>query len=84
MEDLNNRYNRLVEKEDQLLEELETIETYVDGMLSYTHKEGDRFQMTMIEGILNAVFALESDRRQHLLHVRFEKAMLSCRLQKQV
>ncbi|MDG0814220.1 hypothetical protein [Cohnella rhizosphaerae] len=79
---MNAWYNSLVEKEDKPIEELETIEAYVDGMLRYTHKQGDRFQMTMIEDILNAVFALESDRRQHLLHVRFEKALLSNRLQK--
>ncbi|WP_027092748.1 hypothetical protein [Cohnella thermotolerans] len=84
MEDLNDRYNRLVEKEDRLVAEIETIEAYLDGMLGYTHKHGDRYQMTMIEDILNAIHAVESDRRQHLLNVRFEKALLSCRLQKQI
>jgi hypothetical protein len=83
MEELRFRYNRLVEKEDQLSEEIETIAAYLDGMISYTHKHGDRYQMTIIEDILNAVFAVESDRRQHLLNVRFEKALLACKLNKQ-
>ena len=83
MKELELRYNRLVEKEDQLSEEIETISAYLDGMLSYTHIHGEQYQMTIIEDILNAVFAVEIDRRQHLLNVRFEKALLSCKLKKQ-
>lgn len=83
MNDLNVRYERLAEKADRLTEEIEMVEAYVEAMLSYTHKHGERYQMTLIEDVLNAVFTVESDRRQHLLHVRFEKALLSCHIQKQ-
>lgn len=83
MEELRARYDRLVEKENKLSEEIETIEAYLDGMLTFTHKHGEGHQITIIEDILNAIFTVESDRRQHLLNVRFEKALLSCRLKKQ-
>lgn len=84
IENLSERYEQLVEKEDQLSEEIETCEAYLDGILRFTHKHGDRYHMNMVEDILNALFTVESDRRKHLMTVRFEKTLLSYRMQKQV
>lgn len=78
------RYKYLVDKADRLAEEIETCEAYLDAMLSFTHKHGDRYQITMMEDMLDAIFKVESNCREHLRHIRFEKALLSCRMQKQV
>lgn len=77
------RYEQLVLKTDQLSAEIEACEAYLDAMLTFTHQHGEQYQMTTIEDLLNAVYEVESDRRQNLLNVRFEKALLSCRMQNQ-
>lgn len=46
-------------------------------MLDFTYKHGAKYPMATVEEIVKAVHAVESDRRQHLLNVRFEKSLIT-------
>ena len=80
MDDLNARLRGLADKEARLEAEIQTCIAYQEAMLAFTEQHGEQFEMAMIEDLLNSVYTVESDRRQHLLNIRFEKAFLSSRL----
>lgn len=82
MNNPTERLNGLIEKEARLEAEIQTCAAYQTAMLEFTEQHGERFEMTMIEDILHSIYTVESDRRQHLLNVRFEKALLVSRLSK--
>lgn len=78
--DLVPRYQRLIQKEAQLIDELAVCEDYIEAMLDITHKHGSRLHLSIIEDIVNAVYKVESDRRQHLLDIRVELAIVGCEM----
>ncbi|MFD2328611.1 hypothetical protein ACFSR7_05060 [Cohnella sp. GCM10020058] len=77
LSELAVRYEQLARKSGQLTAEIETCEAYLKAMLDFTYKNGAKYSMVTVEEIVQAVHAVECDRRQHLLHVRFEKSLLS-------
>lgn len=77
MIELTARYEQLARKTEQLTDEIAACEAYLEAMLDFTYKHGAKYPMTTIEEIVQAVHAVECERRQHLLNVRFEKSLLS-------
>lgn len=77
MTEITARYEQLARKAEQLSAEIATCETYLEAMLDFTYEHGAKYSMTTIEEIVQAVHAVECERRQHLLNVRFEKSLLS-------
>ncbi|WP_127530533.1 hypothetical protein [Paenibacillus kobensis] len=78
--DLVTNYQRLIQKEAQLIDELAVCEDYIEAMLDITQKNGSRLRLSIIEDIVNAVYKIESDRRQHLLDIRVELAIVGCEM----
>jgi|GEM_PF-1678540 len=78
--DLVPRYQRLIQKEAQLIDELAICEDYIEAMLDTTQKRGSRIRLTIIEDIVNVVYRVESERRQHLLAIRVELAIVGCEM----
>ncbi|MEK0317036.1 hypothetical protein [Cohnella sp. 56] len=77
MSELTARYEHLTRKADQLSAEIAACEAYLEAMLDFTYAHGAKYPMVTVEEIVHAVHAVECDRRQHLLNVRFEKSLLS-------
>ncbi|RTE11193.1 hypothetical protein [Paenibacillus whitsoniae] len=73
-------YEQIVEEETELMERIRTCEAYLNAILEQTYRNGDQHHKLTVEDILTAVFTISSELRTELLHVQFEKALLSCRM----
>jgi hypothetical protein len=80
MNEIAEQYERVIEEEDELLERIRTCEAYLNAILEETYRSGGRHHRLTVEDILTAVFRISSDLRTELLHVQFEKTLLSCRM----
>jgi hypothetical protein len=80
MTEIAARYEQIVEEETERIGRIKTCEAYINALLEYTYHNGDQHHRLTVEDILTAVFTMGSHLRTELLHVQFEKAMLSCRM----
>lgn len=80
MKETAEYYERLVDEENDLLDRIETCDAYMNAILEYTYREGQKHHKLTVEGIVTAVYAISSDLRTELVHVQLEKAVLSCEM----
>ncbi|REK69240.1 hypothetical protein [Paenibacillus paeoniae] len=70
-------YNRYVEQEDTLYQQLETLEQCQVAVFDHIFRYGERFNKDMVEELLRSVHQMEVNVRLELLHLRLKKAFLA-------
>lgn len=80
MKALAEKYERTIEEEDELLDQLKTCDILIRVILEHTYQHGLQRHKMMMEDILIAVFNISGELRTELIHVQFEKAWLSCEM----
>jgi hypothetical protein len=80
MKAMAEKYERTIEEEDELLDQLKTCEVMMRAILEHTYQHGLQRHKLMMEDILIAVFNISGELRTELIHVQFEQAWLSCQM----
>lgn len=77
MSEIAEKYEQVVDEEAFLLERIRTCEACLSAVLEFTYRHVKEHHQLTIEDIVTAIFAISNDLRTELLHVQFEKAVLS-------
>ncbi|WP_310551907.1 hypothetical protein [Paenibacillus glufosinatiresistens] len=71
---LQDKYESLVEQEDQLLTSLRTTATYENAIFQITHEQAAKIHLPTAEKIIDKIHEYTEELRLDLLYVRLEKS----------
>jgi urease accessory protein UreE len=77
MNEIKERYEKLVLEEDDLNNKIKTCQTAIDAVMMAVLKEGDSLHMLTTEDVIVAIHKLEMDARTELLHLQLRKFKFS-------
>ncbi len=82
MDELASRYDELAAQERTLFQQISTAELSLSALFNYIFQYVDVTNKLIVEDIMSAVHQIELDLRTEMLHLRLEKAIVSCELKK--
>lgn len=82
MENLNEKYEKMIIEEDNFSKQLNTTELCLTAIIHYMFRYGDLADKISVENILAAVYQIEIGLRKDILKLRLEKALVACELKK--
>ncbi|TVX97945.1 hypothetical protein [Cohnella terricola] len=74
------QYNKLVEQEDRLLEQIETVEKCMDAIYSFTFKHEEDLNQATVTKLLVMLQSAQNEYRMELIHLRLNKMIFAYRL----
>ncbi|MCM3269995.1 hypothetical protein [Paenibacillus elgii] len=80
MNNLQSKYENLIEEERLLADKIESCEECVEAILDYIAKKANTIHVLTAEEIVSAVHAIGKDLRTELLHVKLERSIVSNKL----
>ncbi|MEF3313405.1 hypothetical protein PV433_31430 [Paenibacillus sp. GYB004] len=79
MESVQSACQKLNEKETRLLQQIRTVDAYLQVCMDHTYKHSQSCDVNTAEDIMTAINDISNELRTELLFVRFEKAIAAGR-----